>query len=379
MPEQLAYDITRLLFEKQAELAAIHPEAAHLSLDRAEAARRRHFTRRDSLLRRQRPLMPRERRPAIERRTPRRLNRLQEFSGRSLSGWPGALARGLAIGLSLYSLYWVLFVVQPQVYRVSFLLVALVLIFLLVPARPGRDAGTVAPLDWLLHRGGRSSRWRGRIVDFRRFVYRAADPLPVDVVLGAVADPARPRGDAAHGRLDSAGHRDRRSSSTRWAGPVFDRIGLPLIAHRGYALDRLVGTLYMTLEGMFGVPLDVAATYIILFTIYGAVLEHSGAGRFFIDWSMAAMRTVARPAPRPGAPSPRRVSARHGLRQRRRDDRDAGLGGVAAAARRRLPAGVGRRDPVGRRHRRAALAADARRRGVPHRRVPARSPTCRCS
>ena len=45
----------------------------------------------------------------------------------------------------------------------------------------------------------------------------------------------------------------------------------------------------MTLEGMFGVPLDVAATYIILFTIYGAVLELSGAGQFFIDWSMAAM------------------------------------------------------------------------------------------
>ena len=43
------------------------------------------------------------------------------------------------------------------------------------------------------------------------------------------------------------------------------------------ALDRLVGILYMTLDGIFGVPLDVAATYIILFTIYGAVLEYSGA------------------------------------------------------------------------------------------------------
>ncbi len=74
-----------------------------------------------------------------------------------------------------------------------------------------------------------------------------------------------------------------------WAGPAFDRIGLSLIAHRGYELDRLVGTLYMTLEGIFGVPLDVTSTYIILFTIYGAVLEQSGAGRFFIDWSMAAM------------------------------------------------------------------------------------------
>src|SRR3954466_12698306 len=45
----------------------------------------------------------------------------------------------------------------------------------------------------------------------------------------------------------------------------------------------------MTLEGIFGVPLDVAATYIVLFTIYGAVLEYSGAGAFFINWAMAAM------------------------------------------------------------------------------------------
>jgi hypothetical protein len=37
MPEQLAYDITRLLFEKKAELAAIHPEAAQLDLKRAAA------------------------------------------------------------------------------------------------------------------------------------------------------------------------------------------------------------------------------------------------------------------------------------------------------------------------------------------------------
>ena len=45
------------------------------------------------------------------------------------------VATALAIGLSLYALYWVLFIVQPQIYRVSFLLVALVLTFLLFPAR----------------------------------------------------------------------------------------------------------------------------------------------------------------------------------------------------------------------------------------------------
>ncbi|WP_322489699.1 TRAP transporter fused permease subunit [Chloroflexus sp.] len=59
--------------------------------------------------------------------------------------------------------------------------------------------------------------------------------------------------------------------------------------HRGISLQRLIGTNYLTLQGVFGVPLDVAATFIVLFTIYGAVLEYSGAGKFFIDWSFAAL------------------------------------------------------------------------------------------
>ena len=67
-----------------------------------------------------------------------------------------------------------------------------------------------------------------------------------------------------------------------------------MIAHRGYDLARIVGTIYMTLEGVFGVPLDVAASYIILFSIYGAVLGASGAGNFFLDWSLAAVGTSGR-------------------------------------------------------------------------------------
>jgi TRAP transporter 4TM/12TM fusion protein len=59
--------------------------------------------------------------------------------------------------------------------------------------------------------------------------------------------------------------------------------------HRGYALDDLVAHLYMTLEGIFGTTVDVASSLIILFTTFGAVLQHSGAGRFFIDFSFAAM------------------------------------------------------------------------------------------
>src|SRR5882672_6119418 len=60
-------------------------------------------------------------------------------------------------------------------------------------------------------------------------------------------------------------------------------------AHRSYEVGRLVGHLYMTLEGIFGVAVDVSSSLIILFTIYGAFLQHSGAGKFYIDFSFSAM------------------------------------------------------------------------------------------
>jgi TRAP transporter 4TM/12TM fusion protein len=60
------------------------------------------------------------------------------------------------------------------------------------------------------------------------------------------------------------------------------------IAHGGFDFDTIVGGLLGTTEGIYGVPLAVAASYIVLFTIYGAVLDASGASKFFIDLSFAA-------------------------------------------------------------------------------------------
>jgi TRAP transporter 4TM/12TM fusion protein len=71
-------------------------------------------------------------------------------------------------------------------------------------------------------------------------------------------------------------------------GSELDRIGLSMIAHRGYDVPRLVGSMVMGFEGVFGVPLDVAATTIGLFAIYGALLEASGAAQFFLDLAFAA-------------------------------------------------------------------------------------------
>ncbi len=68
--------------------------------------------------------------------------------------------------------------------------------------------------------------------------------------------------------------------------------------HRGFDVGQIVGQLFITLEGIFGIPVDVSSSLIILFTIYGAFLQHSGAGKFFIDFSMALMGNKANSAGR---------------------------------------------------------------------------------
>jgi TRAP transporter 4TM/12TM fusion protein len=214
---------------------------------------------------------------------------------RTLAGWQGRLASALAVGLSGYALYWVLFIVQPQVYRVSFLLLSLILTFLLFPvSRASRTLTRAAAVDWVLIAAAFAA-FGWPLADFGRFVYRAAEPSQVDLVLGSFAILL-----VLEGTRRTVGLVLPVTAAAflvyAWLGPLFDRIGLGLIAHRGYGLDRVIGALYMTLEGLFGVPLDVAATYIILFTIYGAVLEQSGAGLFFIRWAMAASgRTASAP------------------------------------------------------------------------------------
>ena len=62
------------------------------------------------------------------------------------------------------------------------------------------------------------------------------------------------------------------------------------IAHSGVDFSQIINGFFNDSSGFYGTPLDVAATYIVLFTIYGAVLNASGAGKFFVEISFAAFR-----------------------------------------------------------------------------------------
>jgi len=140
----------------------------------------------------------------------------------------------------------------------------------------------------------------------------------------------------------------------------------PPWTHKGYEVSRLIGHMYMTLEGIYGVAVDVSSSLIILFTIFGAFLQFSGAGKFFIDFSFSAMGgrptgAAARSCWRPSCSASFRFGRGH--------HRYPGLGGLSDARQ-------------GRYEKNAAggllaaggwgnhLAAGAGRRRLPDRRVP---------
>ena len=58
-----------------------------------------------------------------------------------------------------------------------------------------------------------------------------------------------------------------------------------LIMHKGYSIERIATTLSLTTEGIFGLPLGVASTFVFIFILFGSFLEKTGAGNFFINLS----------------------------------------------------------------------------------------------
>ena len=59
------------------------------------------------------------------------------------------------------------------------------------------------------------------------------------------------------------------------------------IAIEQIGYGELIDQMYLTTEGIFGIPLNVSATYMVLFILFGALVEHSGTGKLFRDFSLA--------------------------------------------------------------------------------------------
>lgn len=197
----------------------------------------------------------------------------------------GHLARFIGAGLvimSLYHLYNVLATIPTQLFRATHVLFVLFFTFLIYP--PAKRWKEKIPwFDWILALAGVASMVY-IFVDFDEFVYRPVLPNQWDVLFGGMAIVL-----VLEATRRSVGLALMLLVVAFIAYALFGAYLPPPWDHRGFGFDRFVGQTYMTLEGIFGVPIDVSSTYIILFTLYGAILDQSGAGKFFVNLAFGLM------------------------------------------------------------------------------------------
>lgn len=62
-----------------------------------------------------------------------------------------------------------------------------------------------------------------------------------------------------------------------------------LIIHKGASLNKLAGHMFLTTEGIFGVPLGVSTGFVFLFVLFGSLLDKAGAGEYFINLAFAML------------------------------------------------------------------------------------------
>ena len=225
-----------------------------------------------------------------------------ESKTRTLAGWWARIVTSLSVATTLFALYYAAagaeipftsFVLVPtisilgetittkQIYEMLFLAAILTLTFLLYPAHH-RFIDRVHPILDLVPAIAAIAMAFYVLVNFEQVIYRANSPTPTDFAFGVMAIVVV---------LEAA----RRTIG--WHLPV---LGLIAIAYAYLAdfmpgpfrgppknLDDIVANQYLGTDGMIGQPLLVAATFIILFTIYGAILDYTGAGKFYVDLAFA--------------------------------------------------------------------------------------------
>ncbi|WP_149540844.1 TRAP transporter permease [Siccirubricoccus phaeus] len=226
---------------------------------------------------------------ALDDSTAKRVEALieeEEGAQNRFSGWLGWLGTGLALAMALFHLWAAWDIVPTTTLRFVHVGFAMGLGFLLFPvARRWRHR--LMPWDVLLIAAALYVTWYllwgGDAIGTEPLIDRYVFPEYQDLVVGwilvvLVLEVAR--------------------RATGWVMPVvagcfmlyafFGNHLPPPWQHQGYDTERLIPHLTITLDGIFGTAVDVSASLIILFTIYGAILQMSGAGKFFVDFSFAA-------------------------------------------------------------------------------------------
>jgi TRAP transporter 4TM/12TM fusion protein len=187
---------------------------------------------------------------------------------------------GLSLALVLfYSYSAVLAPAATQYHRGIYIIITYILVFLLYKSKS--TIGRIVDYVLILLSIGTIGYW---IVNFEAINYRMGAETDLDKAIAVV------------GVLIGV------ELARRVVGIIFVVIGAvmllygvygeyapELISHAGDTFPELCTSIFYKSDGVFGIMANVLATYIILFVIFGAFLEKSGAQRFFIDFPLAAV------------------------------------------------------------------------------------------
>lgn len=202
----------------------------------------------------------------------------KESDYRNLTGSTAKFVSALAITFTLFQLYTAIFgVLDAMIQRSIHVSFGFALIFLLYPARKKWSRNKIHPIDLLFAIIGAAIPLY-IVVSYQELVLRAGTVTTNDYIVGIlgvlfVLEAAR--------RI--VGWPIVTVAILFLAYAIFGRYIPGQLAHRGVDLESLVYHLFFTTEGIFGIPIGVSSTFIFLFILFGAFLEKTGMGQFFID------------------------------------------------------------------------------------------------
>ncbi len=193
-------------------------------------------------------------------------------------GFMAKLVSAIAICFSVFQLYTAFFgTLDAQLQRAVHLGFALALSYMLYPTCKSWSRHKLHPLDALLAVLGAAAP-AYIVIMYRELAMRAGTITTPDLIIGIVG-------------VLLVIEATRRVVGLpmvivvlcflvyAFAGPYMPGV----LSHRGLTAGQLVNHLYYTTEGIFGIPLGVSSTFIFLFILFGAYLECTGLGKFFID------------------------------------------------------------------------------------------------